>query len=323
MYEPCAGWGSAAAPGSQCDGRAARMVITERGLVIRWGLALACSIAIAGCAEDPDEGGGASGAGGAGGDDDPGECIYHGMANSGAAGAPTGQGVTVKTSPTLGPYLAGSDGRPLYIYGTDYAGNCRRVPESACTADCSLAWPNFFDAATPVAPGLNLEAFGSVLDENQQPITTYYGWPLHVYKSDTYDAATTVWTTTGQGKGKTWHLARPVPYNLLIAKANSGAVTHIVGGEGMTLYTFAKDTVGATPVSACTGACRAAFPPYVQSSVIPVGSLLAADFSLFARPDNGKLQVAFRGAPLYESVADSRPGDLLGANTADWVVVTP
>jgi uncharacterized protein YkwD len=43
------------------------MVITKRGLVIRWGLALACSIAVAGCAEDPDEGGSANGVSGAGG----------------------------------------------------------------------------------------------------------------------------------------------------------------------------------------------------------------------------------------------------------------
>jgi predicted lipoprotein with Yx(FWY)xxD motif len=54
-----------------------------------------------------------------------------------------------------------------------------------------------------------------------------------------------------------------------------------------------------------------------------VSSLDGNDLSLFVRSDSGKLQVAYKGAPLYLSAADMKPGDRLGVQDGVWSLVNP
>lgn len=85
--------------------------------------------------------------------------------------------------------------------------------------------------------------------------------------------------------------------------------------QGMTLYTFDKDTTGK---SACYSECSVTWPPLMaQSNVTPFG-----DWSIVLR-DDGVRQWALRGQPLYTFVKDEKPGDKTGDGLADvWHTAT-
>jgi predicted lipoprotein with Yx(FWY)xxD motif len=76
--------------------------------------------------------------------------------------------------------------------------------------------------------------------------------------------------------------------------------------SGMTLYTFDKDPAG-TGKSVCNDKCAVLWPPLKASS----DSASGGDFSVIKRND-GSLQWAYRGKPLYRWVKDQKPGDRTG-----------
>jgi predicted lipoprotein with Yx(FWY)xxD motif len=90
----------------------------------------------------------------------------------------------------------------------------------------------------------------------------------------------------------------------------------LTGPDGMTLYTYDKDSEG---TSNCTGVCAVAWPPlYAAADAAPHDG-----FTPIARPD-GSRQWAYRGDPLYFYVGDSKPGDVRGDGVDDlWHVARP
>lgn len=92
----------------------------------------------------------------------------------------------------------------------------------------------------------------------------------------------------------------------------------LVGLNGMTLYTFDKDSVGSGK-SSCNGPCAANWPPLMANdSDKPSG-----DYTIITR-DDGKKQWAFKGQPLYFWAKDSKPGDKTGDGINKiWHVVKP
>jgi predicted lipoprotein with Yx(FWY)xxD motif len=98
----------------------------------------------------------------------------------------------------------------------------------------------------------------------------------------------------------------------------------IVGPNGRTLYEFKKDTGSA---SACSGACAAEWPPLTTSGkVTSSGSVPMASLKTVKR-DDGKLQVALDGHPLYYFAGDSAPGQANGQGLDDfgasWWALSP
>jgi len=86
----------------------------------------------------------------------------------------------------------------------------------------------------------------------------------------------------------------------------------LVNSAGMTVYTFDKDTAGA---SACNGPCSENWPAVTPSANV------AAPYSVITREDGAK-QLAYNGKPLYLFKKDSKPGDRNGDNFKDiWHVV--
>jgi predicted lipoprotein with Yx(FWY)xxD motif len=80
--------------------------------------------------------------------------------------------------------------------------------------------------------------------------------------------------------------------------------------NGMTLYTFDKDTKGAT-VSACTGQCIANWPPFLAAE----GSVAEGEWTLVDVTDKDgamKKMWAYNGWPLYLWAKDTKPGDVTG-----------
>lgn len=87
------------------------------------------------------------------------------------------------------------------------------------------------------------------------------------------------------------------------ASVTDGVLT---GKNGMSLYTFDRDTAG-NGKSVCNGPCAANWPPlFAEDSAGASG-----DWSIVVR-DDGKKQYAYKGKPLYYWVKDAKPGDRTG-----------
>lgn len=91
----------------------------------------------------------------------------------------------------------------------------------------------------------------------------------------------------------------------------------LVNASGMTLYTFAKDSGGA---SACNGPCATNWPPLTAAK----DAKASGDWSLVKR-DDGSMQWAYKGKPLYGWTKDSKPGDVTGDGFLNgaWRVAQP
>jgi predicted lipoprotein with Yx(FWY)xxD motif len=92
----------------------------------------------------------------------------------------------------------------------------------------------------------------------------------------------------------------------------SGAIkTMEIGGKevltdanGMTLYTYDKDTAGVTN---CYDKCAQNWPPLIADA----SATADGDFTLVDRTDGTKMW-AYKGKPLYLWVKDTKPGDTTG-----------
>lgn len=79
----------------------------------------------------------------------------------------------------------------------------------------------------------------------------------------------------------------------------------LVGPNGMTLYTFDRDT---TPgKSVCNGPCANNWPPLMARA----GAAAPADWSVISR-DDGSAQWAYKSKPVYYWIKDQKPGDRSG-----------
>lgn len=97
-----------------------------------------------------------------------------------------------------------------------------------------------------------------------------------------------------------------------VGESSAGKV--LVDAKGMTLYTFDKDSGGK---SMCNGDCAKAWPPAMaMESDKPVGGLT------IIKRDDGTMQWADDGKPLYTFVKDTKLGDVTGDKFKDvWHVV--
>ncbi|MGY4660993.1 putative lipoprotein with Yx(FWY)xxD motif [Pseudomonas chlororaphis] len=90
-----------------------------------------------------------------------------------------------------------------------------------------------------------------------------------------------------------------------------------VDHKGMTLYTFAKDAGGK---SMCNDKCAANWPPLMAAS----GDKAMGEWTVIKR-DDGSMQWAYDGKPLYTFVMDKKAGDMTGDGKMDgaWKVAKP
>jgi predicted lipoprotein with Yx(FWY)xxD motif len=99
------------------------------------------------------------------------------------------------------------------------------------------------------------------------------------------------------------------------AKVSDGV---FVGPNGMTLYTFDRDTM-ASGKSSCNGPCATNWPP-LMAGASDNGS---GDWSVVVR-DDGSRQWAYRGKPVYYWVRDAKPGDRTGDGVNNvWRLARP
>lgn len=96
----------------------------------------------------------------------------------------------------------------------------------------------------------------------------------------------------------------------------------LTDGEGRTLYLLTADPEGE---SVCTGDCAEAWPPLTVESPGAIEAEPAVEASLgTVERDDGSLQVAADGTPLYYFVNDENPGDATGQEVNNvWFVLRP
>jgi predicted lipoprotein with Yx(FWY)xxD motif len=96
---------------------------------------------------------------------------------------------------------------------------------------------------------------------------------------------------------------------------------YLVAANGMTLYSFTKDT---TNTSNCSGQCAVLWPPYApNNNPLMAGAGVSGTISTITRAD-GTSQITYNGVPLYFWQGDSKVGDTTGNNyNGVWFVVKP
>jgi predicted lipoprotein with Yx(FWY)xxD motif len=129
-------------------------------------------------------------------------------------------------------------------------------------------------------------------------------------------AATVQSSSTAAGAGGA------VPAALVTTKQDKLGTVLAYGPKHMTVYLFEGDSGSH---STCTGACAAAWPPVIGKPRAG-GSAVAADLSTTKRSD-GRLQVTYKGHPIYLFIKDKDAGDAYGQGVkafgADWYALTP
>lgn len=90
----------------------------------------------------------------------------------------------------------------------------------------------------------------------------------------------------------------------------------LVGENGMTLYTFAKDSAG---TSVCNDDCAVKWPPLFANE----GDVVSGDYTIIERADD-TYQWAYKGMPLYFWMNDKAAGDTTGEGVGGvWNVARP
>ena len=109
---------------------------------------------------------------------------------------------------------------------------------------------------------------------------------------------------------------------LRVEKTPIGKV--VANSKGLTLYMFRKDAHGK---SACYGACATVWPPVITSGKPVAGAGLKASLLGTSKRTDGKLQVTYKGYPLYRYTDDKKPGQTKGEGSkafgAGWYALTP
>ena len=98
----------------------------------------------------------------------------------------------------------------------------------------------------------------------------------------------------------------------------------VATAQGRTLYLFRADH-GTT--SACYGQCAKYWPPLLTSGKpVAHGRVIASLLGTTKRKD-GKLQVTYKGHPLYTFLEDKKPGQTTGEGStnfgASWYALAP
>ncbi len=99
---------------------------------------------------------------------------------------------------TLGQTLVDGQGRTLYLFEADKAG------QSRCTGGCATAWPPYLGEGTPQAgTGVTRALLGTTIRRDGGVQVTYGGHPLYYYDDDKKPGM-----TEGEGKkefGAEWY----------------------------------------------------------------------------------------------------------------------
>jgi predicted lipoprotein with Yx(FWY)xxD motif len=118
--------------------------------------------------------------------------------------------------------------------------------------------------------------------------------------------------------------AAPAAGRTVVSTASTGLGRILVNSRGHTLYQFEKDRNGK---SACTGMCASFWPPLIASGKPQAAAGAKASLLGTTRRADGRMQVTYKGHPLYTFVKDTKKGQTNGegltAFGAQWFANSP
>lgn len=214
--------------------------------------------------------------------------------------------VKLKTSPTLGKYLADKDDRTLYFFSNDADG------QNHCTGGCVGAWP-IFSGEVPsqgnLDKGLMASDFKSITTADGKKQITYKGWPLYYFSPKNVPEPANA--TTGEGAGGVWWVAKPDYTVMLVSNQLKGAdgksykgdytegegkTIYFTDAQGRALYAFKNDKANKNNFTK-EGVDSKAWIVYEAGDIVVPSKV---DKSLFGTIDVfGKKQLTYNGWPLY------------------------
>lgn len=202
------------------------------------------------------------------------------------------------SEPTFaGGILTGANGMTLYTFDKDTPGSGKSV----CNADCTPMWPPFLAGAADKPSG----DLTVITRDDGKKQWAYKGHPLYYWAKDAKKG-----DRTGDNFLNVWHV---IPNAAGLPAFADG---FLVGPNGMTVYTFDKDTAGSGK-SVCNADCTPMWPPLFVAD----GEKASGDFTIVTR-DDGKKQWAHKGRPLYYWIKDAKKGDRTGDTFLNvWHVV--
>ncbi len=261
----------------------------------------------------------------------PGDLLGQGVRNVWYVVAPNGRMITRPVpvvaalaigNTELGEILTDAKGMTLYAFKNDKPG------VSACYDQCATNWPPLLTEARPVAgQGVNAGLLGTTRRRDGKLQVTYNRMPLYYFARDAAAGE-----TNGQGINNVWFVvnaagemvgapsaAAAQPAGVRVALGNTSLGSILVGPNGLTLYAFTRDQPGE---SVCYEGCADIWPPLLTEGQPVAGEGVNAGLLGTTRRQDGKLQVTYKGMPLYYWVNDKSPGDVSGQGVNNvWFVV--
>ncbi|MBD2751815.1 hypothetical protein IC230_02855 [Spirosoma sp. BT704] len=216
----------------------------------------------------------------------------------------------ILASTSIGNVLADENGKTLYVFGRDVAGDAN------CAGTCRDLWPIYYKEAPSVGTGLKTSDFATITRPDGDKQTTYKGWPLYYYKNDTKAG-----DVLGDKVGGIW-MASKAHYTVMIAsrqlvgndgknytfdtKEGVGNSTFLVDSVGLTLYAFAPDKFNVNTYTRPDLSNDPVWPIFVTSATIgDIPSVLStSDFRTITAV--GKTQLTYKGWPMYYFGQDSK-----------------
>lgn len=245
---------------------------------------------------------------------------------------PEANAVRLRIDGTFGNMLTDSDGMSLYFFSLDAKEN------SNCTDGCLNTWPVFYESDLTFDEGLEADDFGSITRSDGNMQTTYKGWPLYSYASDSAEG-----DVNGDGVNAVWFVAKP-DYSVMMVRAQlvgrdrdgvetnltgdyqpgEGATSYMTDGFGNTLYGFINDVNGVNNFTKEDFSNDSVWPIF-ELEVDQVPSILdPADFGSI--DVFGKQQLTYKGWPLYHFGQDEARGNNYGVGfpaAGVWPIVNP
>jgi predicted lipoprotein with Yx(FWY)xxD motif len=215
-----------------------------------------------------------------------------------------GDGMAFANAQGMTLYSASDDPRfrtcPVYIK----AGGAK-----LCAGLClEIFAPHLVPKDTP-----NMGDWGTIAWDDNARQLTYKGFPLFTFKLETkpHQAAADGYNADIgiAGKAKVWRVMyepMQTPPGTMVRAAPAIRARVLANAQGMTAYTYDKDTAGKS--STCVGECTTTWRPMLAPHIV---FNIGADWSSIRR-DDGTMQWAYKGKPLYTYEADEVPGDATG-----------
>ena len=243
--------------------------------------------------------------------------------------------IQLKTSATLGTYLADREGRTLYMFANDATG------QSLCSGNCEALWPAFNVPdlkASDVDTSLRFSDFAVVQNAAGRKQLAYKGWPLYYYAPSTNGAnrLEALGSTGGDGVGGIWFVAKP-DYSIMLVSnqlvghngksykgdytEGTGKTIYFTDGMGHTLYTFKNDKNNKNNYTRADFSNNSVWPIYETDKVVVPSTL---DKVLFGVTTVfGKKQLTYKGWPLYYFDQDAQTRGLNKGITFPALLVWP